>query len=287
MNFLIFAWAATFFFGLVNVVGKLTSKYAIKNIWFFNFLHVLFPLLITIPLAVGNHVGFPTHWGNLILAGIFNALFNILFVLSIYHLDISILNPLFSFRTGFGTILAVLVLGETLNVTQILLIGLIFVAGMFVSLDEKFSIKSFFKKPIFYGLLMTFSLAIMSIFISKAVKEVGFWETNLYNPLIAQILMLFTIPLFIKEVKKTNRMQILGMAAMALFLALANILANKAYATNVSISTAIMAVPMSMIIVFILALVKPGLLEKHTLKVYAIRFAAAFTMIGSALLLSK
>lgn len=287
MSFIIFAWVATFFFGMVNVVGKLTSKYAIKNVWFFNFLHVLFPLLITIPLAVGNHVGIPTSWGNLIMSGIFNALFNIFFVLAIYNLDISVLNPLFSFRTGFATILGVLVLRETLGLTQILLIGIIFVAGMFVSVDEKFSIKTFFKKPILYGILMTLCLAIMSIFISKAVKEVGYWETNLFNPLIALILMLTTIPLFIKDVKKINRMQISGMAAMSLFLAIANILANKAYAVSVSISTAIMAVPMSMIIVFILALVKPGLLEKHTLKVYAIRFAAAFTMIGSALLLSK
>jgi len=41
-----------------------------------------------------------------------------------------------------------------------------------------------------------------------------------------------------------------------------------------------------MFIVFILAVVKPGFLEKHTVKVYAIRFAAAFVMIGAALKLS-
>lgn len=133
---------------------------------------------------------------------------------------------------------------------------------------------------------MSFFLAISSIFINKAVAEAGYWETNLFNPLISQILILCTIPFFIKDIKNINIKHISGVAIMALCLAIGNIVANKAYAANISISTAIIALPISMILVFFLAIFKPGLLEKHSVRVYIIRFLAAFIMIGAALKLS-
>lgn len=286
MSYLVFAWLAAFLYGLVNVVGKLTSKYAIKNIWLFNFLYGLFSLLFTLPLAIGNHVGVPTSWGNLVLSAVFNVLFSIFYVLAIFNLDVSVMGPLFNFRTAFGVLLGVLVLKEVLSLTQLILIGIVFLAGTFVSLDEKFSFKSFFQRSILYGVLMSFFLAISSIFINKAVADAGYWETNLFNPLISQVFLLGTIPLFIKEIKKINIKQIGGVTMMALCLAIGNIVANKAYAANVSISTAIIALPISMFVVFILAIVRPGFLEKHSVKVYVIRFAAAFVMIGAALKLS-
>lgn len=286
MSYLIFAWLATLLYGLVNVVGKLTSKYAIKNVWLFNFFYGFFSLLFTVPLALVNHVGIPISWGNLAMAAVFNVLFSVFYVLAIYNLDVSVMGPIFNFRTAFGVLLGVLVLKEVLSVTQIILIGIIFIAGMFVSLDEKFSIKSFFQRSILYGVLMSFFLAVSSIFINKAVAEVGYWETNLFVPLISQVLILVTVPLFVKEIIRVNIKQVLGVTLMALFMAGGNIVANKAYAANVSISTAIIALPTSMFIVFILALIKPGLLEKHTLKVYILRFGAASVMIGAALKLS-
>lgn len=286
MSFLISAWLAALLYGLVNVVGKLTSKYAIQNIWLFNFLYGLFSLLFTIPLAISNHVGVPTSWGNLTLSAVFNVLFSIFYVLAIFNLDVSVMGSLFNFRTAFGLLLGVLVLKEVLSPIQLILIGVIFLAGMFVSLDEKFSLKSFFQKSILYGVLMSLFLAISSIFINKAVADAGYWETNLFNPLISQVLILGTIPFFIKDIKNINIKQTGGVAIMALCLAIGNIMANKAYATNISISTAIIALPISMVMVFFLAIVKPGFLEKHSIKVYIIRFAAAFVMILAALKLS-
>ena len=73
---------------------------------------------------------------------------------------------------------------------------------------------------------------------------------------------------------------------MAIFLALGDILANKAYADNVSISTAIISLPCSMIIAVILSFFRSNLLEKHTVKIYLIRFIATAVMILSALKIS-
>ena len=63
--------------------------------------------------------------------------------------------------------------------------------------------------------------------------------------------------------------------------------ANRAFAVNVGISSAIMTVPLSMIFAVLFSVFAPKLLEKHTMKVYALRFAAAAIMIFAALRLSS
>lgn len=286
MSFLIFAWTAAILYGLVNVIGKLTSKYAVENVWLFNFLYGLCSLLFTLPIVFANHVGIPNAWGNLSLAVLFNILFSFCYTIAIFSMDLSVMGPLFNFRTVFALLLGVLMLHETLSVTQSVLIGLIFLAGIFVSMDERLSIKSFFKKSTLNVLLMSLFLALSSIYINKSVAEIGYWETTLFVPLLSQLAFLTTIPFFWKELPKINEKQIGGVAAMALCLALGNFASIKAYASNVSISTAIEALPISMFIVFFLSRVKPDLLEKHSGKIYAIRFTAAFVMIIAALRLS-
>jgi len=286
MSFLIYAWLAAFFSGLSGVFGKLTSKYAINNIWLFNFLFGLFTVLFIIPAAISNHVALPSSWGNLIMAAIFNTLFLIFYALTIFSLDVSIVGALFNFRTAFAVILGVLILHENLTMTQIILIGVIFIAGMFVSIDEKFSIKSFFRLPILYGILMAFFLALNSIFINKAVADTGYWQTTLFSPLLSQLMICLTIPLFYKEIKSINIKQIGGVASMSLSIAIYSLFANWAFAKNVGLSATIISLPFSMFIAFILSIFWPKLLEKHDLKVYAIRFTAAFIMIAAALKIS-
>jgi ABC-type Na+ efflux pump permease subunit len=62
--------------------------------------------------------------------------------------------------------------------------------------------------------------------------------------------------------------------------------ANAAYAGNVGIASTVISLPFSMVIAFALSIFVPKLLEKHTMKIYAIRFSAAAVMIFSALKLS-
>jgi len=59
-----------------------------------------------------------------------------------------------------------------------------------------------------------------------------------------------------------------------------------AYKDNVVITSIITSLPISIVLTFIFSIFAPQLLEKHTLKVYAVRLIAAGTMIFAALKLS-
>ena len=286
MSFVAFAWIASILFGLVAIIGKLTSKYAIQNIWLFNFFWNLFSLCITALLALLNHVGLPNTWENILFASFFYSLFGLLYIIGLSKLDISVFSPLFNFRTAFGVILGIAILGEKLSFFQLGLVGIISIAGMFVSIEEKFTLKSFFTFGIGIAIASTFFYSISNIFINKSLINNGYWEVNLFVALFTQLFLLTTAPLFIKDLKKLTFNSVSSTFAMSLALALGTIAANKAYAENVSISTTITALPVSMIMAFLFSIFAPQLLEKHTLKVYAIRFTAAAVMIISALKLS-
>ena len=77
-----------------------------------------------------------------------------------------------------------------------------------------------------------------------------------------------------------------GAVLAGLISVFADLAVNKAYSANVTLSNVIMGIPFSMIIAFVFSIYAPQLLEKHTLRVYAIRFAAAAVMIIAALKLS-
>lgn len=287
MSFYVFAWVASFLFGLVAIIGKLTAKHAITNAYLFNFLWMLFSLLLTIPIAVANNVILPTHWPNLILVAIFNAAFGLLYIISISLLDISIVIPLLNFRTAFVAILGALFLGEVLTPFQYLLVGIIFLCGLFVSIDEKYSIRSFFRWPIAIALLATLSYALMGIFVNKSITENGYWEVTLWMAILSQIMLLVTFPFFKKDIKKLNFKQLISVFAMSLALTLGILGENRAYQDNVVVTSIITSLPISVVLVFVLSFFAPRLLEKHTLKVYIIRFTAAAIMILSALKLSS
>ncbi len=68
---------------------------------------------------------------------------------------------------------------------------------------------------------------------------------------------------------------------------LGTIAVNKAYQTNISITSVIISVPLSMIAAYVLSIFAPRLLEKHTQKVYLVRFAAAALMIVGAIQLTR
>lgn len=287
MSFVAFAWLASIIFGLEVLIGKLASKYAISNPWLFNFAWSVFYFSFILPFALVAGVGLPTQWGNVLLASLFSALFGVLYIWAMYKLDVSTISPLFNFRTAFAAILGVLLLGEVLTPVQWGLIATIFTAGMFVSLDERLKIKSFFQWPIAVILVSMLILALMSIYMNKALAENGYWEVTLWTLILTSVFTLPTVPLFFKDIRRTRVHDYGGVAVMGLFGALGTIFANRAYKDNVSITTAIISIPFSMIFAFLLSRVNPKLLEKHTLGVYAVRFTGALVMIGAALALSQ
>jgi len=286
ISFYWYAWIAAISSGFMVIMEKLTSKYTISNPWLFNFLLSFFILLFILPLALMNNVGLPHYWNGITLAAFFGSLFGILYILALYHLDVTVLSPLLSLRGVFGVILGVVFLGEVLKLNQIILISIIILGGIFVTIDEKFRLSSFIKPAVFVVILATLALALNGFFINRSATQITYWELTLWQCVISQLILLTTIPFFIKDLKRLNRKQILTTALIAFIFIGYNLAANKAFTANVGISSVIISFPASMIIAFILSIFAPKLLEKHTLKVYFIRFFAAAIMIFAALKLS-
>jgi drug/metabolite transporter (DMT)-like permease len=168
-----------------------------------------------------------------------------------------------------------------------MLVGILFIAGLFVSMDEGFSLRSFFRTSIILAFLAVSTATIYGASIKYAMQYEGYWEVVLWGSILPVILLLPTIPLFRKNIRETSRQDYLGAIVFTVLGFFGFLTSNKAYGQNVSITSAILSVPMSMILAFLLSLVAPKLLEKHTIKIYAIRFAAATVMLVAALKLTS
>ena len=228
----------------------------------------------------------PQDWMPIVIAAVFSSLWYVLYIFSMYKIDVSTLSPLFNFRTVFAVLLGTLFLREQLVPFQLLLFGIITIAGMFATIDEKLNIRSFFKPSIAIGLLAMLFLALNNAAIKMALVNNDLWTATLWMGIINFAILIPTIPLFYKDLFKIKFNHIIPIGLMGIFQTVTNYSANTAYGVNISITSLIMAVPVSMILVFLLAIFKPNLLEKHSVKVYAIRFISAIIMIISALKLT-
>ena len=150
-------------------------------------------------------------------------------------------------------------------------------------MDESFSMKSFFSPGVALALVMMLVLTLMSIYLNITIEEFGYWTATFWTRVLTIPFLLPTIPLFYNDFKKTALKRYGGVAAMSIFSAIGTLAYLGAVAGNVGITTAIISLPMSMIITFALSRFKPDLLENHPLRVYAVRFAAAAVMITAAL----
>ena len=283
MSVYLLAWIASIMYGVETLLAKVMSRHSISNPWLLNFLWYFFVLIGTTILALYFGVGVPDSWTYIVFASFSYAAACTFYTLSIYKLDVSVISPIFSFRTALAVLAGALLLGEILTSAQYILILIIFVAGMFVSVDEKFTIKSFFNKKIGLVFLCMIAVVLMAVFIKKAVAVTNFWDTTLWMAFLAQVWMCATIPLFKKDISNVTPRQYWSIAAIAAAGVIATLAANAAYAQSVSIAAVIISLPLSMIAAFLVSRFAPELLEKHTLKVYAIRFAAAAVMIVAAI----
>lgn len=284
MSSIFFAWVASITYGLYAVVAKLVNKYKLKNIYQFSFFATLFSGIIMAVASYVNGGRIPLNWTYILLATIFLALGNVLYITALRLLDVSVMAPLFNIRVAITVILGVLILGETFSIRSIILIAIIFIAGFFSSMDEKFSFKSFFSKNIGIGLFFMLVLSIQSILINRAIDQTNYWTATLWIGLLAIIFsFVFLYPKFKKDLKTTKPKDYLGVGLLAVIGCIGDLSAFKAFENSVGLSSVIISLPLSMVIVFILSIWKPTLLEKHSLKVYLVRFIAAGIMIWGAL----
>ena len=287
MTFYAFAWVASFTYGLYAVVAKLIGKYQLKNTWQFSFFSTFFAGLITSMISLVYGATLPKNWMFVILAALFLALGGFLYLYSLKLLDVSVMAPLFNIRVVITVLFGYLFLGETLTPAGFWLILMVVVAGFFATMDEEFSIKSFFSKNVGFGMLFMLVLSIQSTLINRAVDQNDYWTAMLWIGLLAipfGFLMLY--PKFKNDLKKSKPKDYLGVGVLSVVGGLGDLAAFKAFSGNVGVSSVIISLPLSMVLAFLLSVFKPELLEKHPLKVYLVRFLAAFVMIWGALQLS-
>jgi uncharacterized membrane protein len=269
-------------------VAKLIGKYQLKNVYQFSFFITFFSAIVTTVISIANGAQIPTNWMYVILAGLFVAIGSILFLSVLKKLDVSVVSPLFYLRVVMTVILGCLFLGENLTLKSVLLMSIIIIAGMFATMDEKFSIKSFFTKNIGLGIFFMFILSIQTLFINRAVAQTNYWTAILWMGILAAgFSFIFLFPKFVKDVRKSKPIDYIGVLILSLIGGVGELAAYKAFESNVGTSSLIISLPMSMILVFFFALWKPSLLERHTIKVYAIRFIAAGVMIWGAMSLTR
>lgn len=286
MSYVLLAWLAALTYAAVGVSSKLITKYSVSNPWLMNFLWSVFIALNLWLVGLFMGVKVPETWGSLIVVGIYNCLLGVFYVLALYKLDVSVLSPFGNLRTAITAILSLLLLGEVLSMGQYLLITLIFVSGAVLTYDEKLKLKSFLQPAIGIAFLFVLFASLWNISIKQSISEVGYWATTIWSYILSVLFLGLTAPLFWQDFKRVKAKQVgvvfllsVGSVAGALF-------SFKALETNVSISSAIINLPLSAVAAFLLSFFAPTLLEKHPIKVYLIRFTAAVVMIISALQLS-
>lgn len=286
MSYIVFAWIATLIYGLETVIVKLTGKYAVKNPYLFNILWSIISLIFMIPLYITHPISIPTTWTSLLIASSLSAMSYVLFVLCTFRLDVSVLSPLYNVKTGLTVLFAYLLLGETMTPFQAFLIFVILLMGFLVTVDEKTTFASFFRKDILMAMGFMVVLSIYVVYLKKTIQDIGFWDATIWVSLLTLVLMLPTFPKFAKDIKTLTFKQLIPVIVVSLTSTIAYVISNRAYEGNVSVTTVIMSFPSSMVIAFFLALIWPSLMERHSMKVYAMRFGATAVMLLCALQLS-
>lgn len=284
MSSIIFAWIASIIYGFYSISAKFIGKYQLSNSYQFSFFITFFSGVLMSFIAYLYGAGIPTNWTYIILSSAFMAIGSAFYLATLKVLDVSVISPLYNLRVAITVLLGALFLGESLTSNSLILILIILIAGFFATMDEKFSIKSFFTPKVGLGLGFMFVLSIQSLLINRAIDQNSYWTAMLWMSIFS-IFFSFSIlySRFKHDLKTTSLKNYYGVAFLAVIGAVGDLTAYKAFEANVGISSVIISLPISMIMIFVLSFWKPNLLEKHTLRVYLVRFLAAFIMVWCAL----
>ena len=284
---ILYAWIASIASGFTPIVVKASSKSLVKNPWMFNLLWLIFGIPLVVLLAIFKGGGLPANWRSVFLLSLSSALFYVFYTVSIYKLDVTTIGPLFSLRTVFAVILGVFLLHEKINALGLFLILIIVLFSPLAAYNEQLKAKAFFQKNIILVVLAMAALAFMGYFTNISVAKNGYATTLLWQDFLTLMLLLPTYMLIKKEersdfnVRKLVPFMLLGITG---FLYTAT--ATLAYASNLALSSVIISLPLSMVFAYLLSRKYAKFLEKHPPRVYAIRFFAAFVMVGAAIWLS-
>jgi drug/metabolite transporter (DMT)-like permease len=283
---LLYAWLASIASGIEPIVIKASSRSLVTNPWLFNVLWIAFGIPLVVIFAIANGAGMPKDWLLIVATSLTAAGFYIGYTVSLYKIDVSTMSPLFSLRTVFAVLLGVGLLHERLTVLTSILIIIIVLASPFAAYDETLRFKAFLQKPILITIAAMLSLALMGYFTNRSSHVNGYATTLLWQD---TLVLAFLIPtLFIAKVPKHTftRKTFMPFIALGISAFIYTAAATAAYTKNLALSSVIVSLPLSMIFAVILSKRYSKFLEKHSLKVYLVRFTAASIMVAAAITLS-
>lgn len=287
MSYILAAWLASITYGCGAIAAKLASKHHIANPWLYNFMWGVVATSILVPIGLINGMGFPQDWRSMLVLSLANVVSGTAFVFAFYALDISILGPLANLRTPLLVLVGVLFFRETITVFQYLLIGIIFIFGMLVNVEERFHWKTFVNGKVALAVLFVITSVWFNSYVKYAAQLNGYWEVLVWPNIIGVIMLLPTGLFFYRDLIQTKWNRYSGLTISTILFLFGWGFEVYALRENISITMTIISLPISMLFAIGFSVVAPKLLEKHTAKVYAIRLVSAAVMVLAALGLSK
>ena len=283
---ILFAWIAAIASGIAPLVIKASSKNLIKSPWLFNILWISFRMPLVIILAIFKDGGLPKNILPIIILALCYACYYMLFTYAQYKIDVTTMSPLFTFRSIFATILGVVFLAEKITLTSFILMLIIIAFSPFASYSEKLKLKAFLSKNVAVAILAMLLLALVGYFTKVSISINGYGTTLLWQDPLILIFLLPTILLTSKDDRQVPKDRlypfiILGIAGFVYLAA-----SSAAYAKNLTLSSIIISLPLSMVFAYLLSRKFKNFLEEHSKKVYLIRFSAAAVMVTCAIWLS-
>lgn len=286
--YILLAFAAAFFFSLNAIFAKLTSKYAITKRNYFLFYFALSQLLFLPIIFFITDIQNPVS--GLVPLLLFSVMFfigNYFIITVLFRYDISILQSFFHFQTVLSVLFAYLFLGEIFPLKSYFYIVLIIIGGFIVGIDEKLSFKAILSKNFLLFLCGIFFFAMSDIFAKETTKYMDAYNLKFWGTIIVFIISLSLTPFIEKEIKISTK-KFLSITLVSFFTFIATLLLYRAFSYNITISQPIgmFGSAVTFLIAVVLSIIKPGFLEYHPKKIYAIRGIGLILMLYSAIMIS-
>ena len=153
-------------------------------------------------------------WVYAVLGGIVGALGNGFLVKALQKGDLSVLGPINSYKSVVGIIAGIFLLGEFPNLWGILGIVLIIYGSYFVldTTKERFSIALLKKSEIQFRLWAMILTAVEAVFVKKVIvassTTTAFMTWCYFGSFFSFVLLFIYKPDFLKEIKKTDRVDV-------------------------------------------------------------------------------
>ncbi|MBN2101039.1 EamA family transporter [Candidatus Dojkabacteria bacterium] len=280
--YILYAFLSSIMFALLNLFSKIVIKYKAKNPVSISLIKnvVRLTLLASYVFIFGHGINIPGRNELIVflLYGLFFVVGDIFYFKGMEKVDVSVSSPLFSMRTVFSVVLVYILGIETYSLLEYVLIFLLLPLAILISMKKDFKLKNFLNPGIAYLMVEYFSLAVISILTNRGQLRMDFVDFSFWSILVVVILNLSFLPWVFGDIKKiVGRpkklllpISILGIVSLA-----GSVLQVVALAGNVAVVTAIISLPLSLVLATVITIFKPGYIENNPWWVYLLRFVAA------------